>query len=72
MHHGCHRRLVQPKQLINTDVQMQTRVLVLEIGMVVCVVLCMSHLGIEACMESVARRVHVSGFGPTAKHLGIE
>jgi hypothetical protein len=35
-------------------------------------VLCMSHLGIEACMGSVVRRVHVSGCGHTSHEDGIK
>jgi hypothetical protein len=37
--------------------------------MVVCVVLCKSHFGIEACMGSVVRRDLVSGCGHTG--LGL-
>jgi hypothetical protein len=40
--------------------------------MVVCVVLCMSQLAIQACMGSVVRGVNVLGCGHTAKHLRID
>jgi hypothetical protein len=54
-----------------SSAELMTMVLEIVYGCL-CAVLCTRHLGIEACMGFVVRRVHVSGCGHRAQHVRMQ